>query len=116
MIQAAMSLPFSRLIYLRFTSIWLALHLHAIQGSSRIYTANGWDLQTLMFIDMQILTSAFVPLTPWFEEFAMVKANNPGALSLSGSAMRNHLFFCHCARKCEPMCRTEESWNYSRFP
>lgn len=46
-----------------------------------------------MLIDMQIVTSAFVPLTPWFEEIAIVKADNPEAVRLSGSAMRNHLFF-----------------------
>lgn len=71
----------------------MALHLQALRGSIQINTANGWVLQTLMFVDMQILTSAFVPLTPWFEESAIVKANSPGDARLSGSAMRNYLFF-----------------------
>lgn len=80
----------SDLLALRFD---ITLHLQAVQGSIQINTANGWALQTLMFVEMQILTSAFVPLTPWFEESAIVKANSPGDARLSGSAMRNYLFF-----------------------
>jgi hypothetical protein len=71
----------------------MALHVGAVQGSIQINTANGRVTQTLMFVDMQILTSAFVPLTPWFKESAIVKADSPGDERLSGSAMRNHLFF-----------------------
>lgn len=71
----------------------MVLHLQALRGSIQINTANGWVLQTLVFVDMQILTSAFVPLTPWFEESAIVKADSPGDARLSGSAIRNYLFF-----------------------
>jgi hypothetical protein len=46
-----------------------------------------------MFVDMQIFTFTFVPLTPWVEEFAIVKANSFGEARLSGSAMRNYLCF-----------------------
>ncbi|KAJ9190875.1 hypothetical protein DTO166G4_8050 [Paecilomyces variotii] len=49
--------------------------------------------EPLIFVDMQILTPAFVELTPWFRETAVVKPDTPGVARLSGAAIRNHLFF-----------------------
>lgn len=46
-----------------------------------------------MVVDMQILTSTFVELTPWFREFAVIMPDTPGAVRLSGDAMRDYLFF-----------------------
>ncbi|KAJ5783154.1 hypothetical protein N7457_004928 [Penicillium paradoxum] len=71
----------------------MVLHGPAMQGATPINTANGQALQPLIFVDMQILTSAFVALTPWFRETAIVKPDSPGDARLSGAAMRNHLFF-----------------------
>lgn len=80
---------------LRALNFNMACYLRAIRGSVQVNTANGWSLQTLMFVKMQIVTSTFVPLTPWFEESAIVKADSPGDTRLSGSAMRNYLFFAN---------------------
>ncbi|KAJ5976045.1 hypothetical protein N7481_009752 [Penicillium waksmanii] len=80
----------SDLLALQFDMV---LHGPAIQGATPIHTANGQALQPLIFVDMQILTSAFVALTPWFRETAIVKPDSPGDARLSGAAMRNHLFF-----------------------
>ena len=71
----------------------MLLHFEAMRGLVQVATANGPAYQHSMFIDMQILTSTFVPLTPWFEEIAIVKPDSPGAARLSGHAMRDHLFF-----------------------
>lgn len=82
-----------------FTSDLLALqfdlvrHGAAIRGVDSITTANGPSLHTLIFVDMQILTSASVALTPWFRETAILKPDSPGEARLSGAVMRNHLFF-----------------------
>lgn len=80
----------SDLLALQFDMV---LHGPAMQGATPINTANGQALQPLIFVDMQILTSAFVALTPWFRETAIVKPDSPGDARLSGAAMRNHLFF-----------------------
>ncbi|KAJ9348269.1 hypothetical protein DTO280E4_9359 [Paecilomyces variotii] len=74
------------------------LHAGVIQGTTfittaSITTASGQVPEPLIFVDMQILTSAFVELTPWFRETAVVKPDTPGVARLSGAAMRNHLFF-----------------------
>ncbi|KAJ5957676.1 hypothetical protein N7501_011955 [Penicillium viridicatum] len=78
---------------LRALNFSMARYLRAIRGSVQVNTANRWALQTLMFVEMQIVTSTFVPLTPWFEESAIVKADTPGDRRLLGAAMRNYLFF-----------------------
>ncbi|KAJ5484060.1 hypothetical protein N7539_005856 [Penicillium diatomitis] len=80
----------SDLLALQFDMV---LHGPAIQGATPINTANGQALQPLIFVDMQIVTSSFVALTPWFRETAIVKPDSPGDARLSGAAMRNHLFF-----------------------
>lgn len=62
----------------RFSTIPLTYHSAirrisqqwCISSSSRHGVANGMVRQNMMVIDMQILTSAFMPLTPWFEGFA----------------------------------------------
>ncbi|CDM33553.1 hypothetical protein DTO013E5_7406 [Penicillium roqueforti] len=71
----------------------MVLHIGAMRGVVQVTTANGPAFQHSMVIDMQILTSAFVPLTPWFEERAIVKPDSPGDVRLSGKAMRDYLFF-----------------------
>ncbi|KAJ6108029.1 hypothetical protein N7523_009352 [Penicillium sp. IBT 18751x] len=85
-----LTLFMSDLMALQFDT---ALHGAAMQGATPISTANGQALQPLILVDLQILTSDFVALTPWFEEIAIVKPDNPGDVRLSGAAMRNHLFF-----------------------
>jgi hypothetical protein len=80
----------SDLMALQFNS---GLHRAIMQGAMPITTANGQALQPLILVDMQILTSAFVALTPWFRETAVVKPDSPGDARLSGAAMRDHLFF-----------------------
>ncbi|KAJ5722168.1 hypothetical protein N7488_000203 [Penicillium malachiteum] len=85
-----LTLFMSDLLALQFDMV---LHSQAMQGAAPINTANGHALQPLIFVDMQILTSAFVVLTPWFRETAIVKPDSPGDARLSGAAMPNHLFF-----------------------
>lgn len=80
----------SDLLALQFNMV---LHSAAVRGAMPIKTANGVVLQPLIYVDMQILTSAFVALTPWFRESAIVKPDSPGDARLSRAAMRNHLFF-----------------------
>ncbi|CAG8216650.1 unnamed protein product [Penicillium salamii] len=56
-------------------------------------SANGLVWLAHVSIEMQVLTSASVPLTPWFEQLAVVKQWGPNEARLSGDGMRDHLFF-----------------------
>jgi len=42
---------------------------------------------------MQILKADGTAVTPWFTEVAVMTPFQPGQYRLSGSAMRDHLFF-----------------------
>ncbi|KAJ5213443.1 hypothetical protein N7449_000612 [Penicillium cf. viridicatum] len=68
-------------------------HAGALQGASLMETSLGQAPQDTILVDMQIVTSSLVELTPWFVEIAVIKPDNMGAARLSGAAMRRRLFF-----------------------
>ncbi|CAG8062938.1 unnamed protein product [Penicillium nalgiovense] len=88
--SSVLTLFYSDLVALEFD---VSLHYGALRSAGSILTANGHVILPTIAVDIQILTSTFVPLTPWFRETAVVKADTPGEFRLSGAAMRNHLLF-----------------------
>jgi hypothetical protein len=57
-------------------------------------TASGVVYQERVVIEMQIIKADGTTMTPWFRETAVVTPLQPGInYRLSGSAMRNHLYF-----------------------
>lgn len=69
------------------------LHNNALQGIQLITTAAGQVYQSVISIEMQIVTSSLEELTPWFEEIAVIQQDGPDAIRLSGARMRDHLYF-----------------------
>ena len=59
---------------------------------TEILTANGVVTRKTLRVKMCIVDADNRPLTPWFRELAVV-AENDNAVRLSGSAMRDHLYF-----------------------
>ncbi|OQE94175.1 hypothetical protein PENNAL_c0004G06162 [Penicillium nalgiovense] len=88
--SSVLTLFYSDLVALEFD---VSLHYGALRSAGSILTANGHVILPTIAVDIQILTSTFVPLTPWLRETAVVKADTPGEFRLSGAAMRNHLLF-----------------------
>jgi len=63
-------------------------------GMLSIGTANGVVLRRKIVIEMQIIKADGTAVTPWFRETTVVTPLQPGTqYRLSGSAMRNHLYF-----------------------
>src|SRR5271170_1886401 len=59
-----------------------------------IGTANGVVPRSRVVIEMQIIKADGTAVTPWFRETAVVTPLQPGVqYRLSGSAMRDHLYF-----------------------
>ena len=70
-----------------------ARHGGALQGSQLLDTPIGFVPGTFLEVEMQVLTSSLVELTPCFVEMAVIKADSMGAARLSGQRMRQYLFF-----------------------
>ena len=62
-------------------------------GTVPIGTANGVVSRMRIEIEMQITKANGTAITPWFMEVAVITPVQPGQYRLSGSAMRDHLFF-----------------------
>jgi hypothetical protein len=63
-------------------------------GVFNIGTANGVALRSQITIEMQIIKADGTAITPWFREVAVITPLQPGLqYRLSGSAMRNYLYF-----------------------
>jgi hypothetical protein len=62
-------------------------------GFRQIWTAAGPVNRSLIRIQMQLVDTNGVELTPWFLETAVITPDQPGLHRLSGLAMRDHLYF-----------------------
>ena len=63
-------------------------------GTFSVFTAGGVVYRERVVIEMQIIKADGTPVTPWFRETAVVAPVQQGTqYRLSGSAMRDHLYF-----------------------
>lgn len=62
-------------------------------GGASVELAFGSMQCDMALIELQIIDENGLQITPWFSETAIIKAEELGAVRLSGEAMRNYLYF-----------------------
>ncbi|KAJ5709836.1 hypothetical protein N7493_009428 [Penicillium malachiteum] len=62
-------------------------------GQVPVNTASGVVVRERIMIEIQILDYHWNPITPWFIEYAVITPDTQGSVRLSGTGIRNHLYF-----------------------
>lgn len=62
-------------------------------GAFALATANGLSFRGRILIEVQIVKADGTPITPWYQEIAVITPQPVIQYRLSGSGMRNHLYF-----------------------
>ena len=66
---------------------------YSLAGTININTANGLVQRSTIDIEMQIIKADGTALTGWFRERAVITPPGGSLYRLSGSEIRNHLYF-----------------------
>ena len=85
-------------------------------GMQPITTANGAVSRMMIEIEMQITKANGTAITPWFMEVAVITPVQPGQYRLSGSAMRDHLFFATAPRNANLFVAQKKSGIVTQLP